>query len=62
MNEGKLIFAEITFQQSENLDADITDGNFVFNVGTTTAPNGKSLTFAIQYTSQGLTTLFGGEA
>jgi len=61
VNEGKLLFGEIEFQESNNPNAEITDGNFVFNVGTTTAPIGKSITFKIQYDAQGLTNLLGGD-
>ena len=62
VNEGKLLFGEIKFVRADNTDAEITDGNFVFDVGTTTTPVGKSITFEVQYNSTGLETLFGGEA
>lgn len=60
-NDGHLLFGNIVFLPSNNPDAETTDGNFVFNVGSTTIPNAKSISFTVQYTAQGLTTLFGGE-
>jgi hypothetical protein len=56
------LFGEVKFVRANNDDSDITDGNFTFDVGTTTTPVGKSITFNIQYTPTGLETLFGGES
>jgi hypothetical protein len=39
----------------------MVEGDFVFDVATTVAPVGKSLTAKVRYTTQGLSTLFGGE-
>lgn len=60
--DGKLLYADITFQESSNSLADMAAGDFVFDVKTTTTPPGKSLTFNIQYTEDGLSVLYGGEA
>ena len=61
VSEGKLLFAEIQFNETSNPLGDIIQGDFVFDVRHTLTPIGKSLTFKIQYTTQGLSTLFGGD-
>lgn len=62
VNDGKLLYAAIRFDAASNPDSDIVDGDFVFDVATTTAPNAKSITFRVQYSGAGLSTLTGGEA
>jgi phage tail sheath protein FI len=62
VNEGKLLYATVDFTETSNTTADLIDGNFTFDVATTTAPNGKSITFNVQYTTEGLSTLKGGAA
>lgn len=59
--DGKLLFAQITFNEASNSVNSIVEGDFVFDVRTTTTPAGKSLSFKLQYTNQGINTLFGGE-
>lgn len=61
VNEGKLLYATIQFSET-NSTGDMVNGDFVFDVATTTTPNAKSLTFRVQYSIAGLATLTGGEA
>ncbi len=60
VNEGKLLYATIQFSET-NTTGDMVDGDFVFDVATTTTPNAKSLTFRVQYSLAGLDTLTGGD-
>ena len=63
VNEGKLLYATIDFNESENSTANVVNGDFVFNVGSTLLPNAKSITFKVNYTAEGLTLITeGGEA
>lgn len=62
VNAGKLLYGTISFENNENSLDDIANGDFVFNVQSTTAPNAKSLTFRSQYTTEGLSSLIGGES
>ena len=59
-NEGKLLYAEIKFVEDNNSVADMVSGDFTFDVATTTTPNAKSITFKLQYTTDGIATLTGG--
>lgn len=59
--QGKLLLGTIAFNEISNPTSDIVEGDFVFDVATTTAPPGKSLTAKITYTTAGLNVLFGGE-
>lgn len=61
VGDGKLLFAEIQFLETSNPVSSIVEGDFIFDIKTTTTPVGKSLTFRLQYTAQGINTLFGGE-
>ena len=58
---GALLYGAISFNEASNPTSDIVEGDFVFDIATTTTPPGKSLTAKIQYTSQGIEALFGGE-
>lgn len=60
--DGKILHGTIAFQEADNPTSSIAEGDFVFDIKTTTTPPGKSLTFNIQYTSDGLSVLFGGDA
>ncbi len=62
ISDGRLMFAEINFNETSNDISSVVEGDFVFDIRTTTTPPGKSLTFRVQYTTQGLNALFGGEA
>jgi uncharacterized protein len=60
--DGKLLSGEIVFNETSNSTSSIVEGDFVFDIKTTTTPVAKSLTFKLQYTTAGLTTIFGGES
>lgn len=60
--DGKMLYGQITFNETSNPTSSIVEGDFVFDVQTTTTPVAKSLTFKVQYTSAGISTLFGGDA
>lgn len=59
--QGKLLHATIGFEETSNPISDVVEGDFVFDLATTTTPPGKSLTAKITYTSRGIDVLFGGE-
>lgn len=61
MADGKILFGKIYFNALSNPTPEMLEGNFVFDIQTTTTPVGKSLVFNVQYTSVGIQTLFGGE-
>lgn len=58
---GALLLGTIEFNETSNPTSDIVEGDFVFDMATTVAPVGKSLTAKVQYTTRGIDTLFGGE-
>lgn len=60
VNEGKLLFATIDFDDEYNTDEDIANGDFTFDIAYTLAPNSKSITFKMRYTNTGLTILTSG--
>jgi phage tail sheath protein FI len=62
VSDGRMLFAEINFNETSNPVSSIVEGDFKFDIRTTTTPPGKSLTFVVQYTTQGLNSLFGGES
>lgn len=62
VSDGRMLFAEIQFNESSNPVSSIVEGDFKFDIRTTTTPPGKSLIFAVQYTTQGISALFGGES
>ena len=61
MAQGKILHGLIGFEEASNPTSDTIEGDFVFDIATTTTPPGKSLTAKICYTSKGLNVLFGGE-
>lgn len=61
VSDGRMLFAEIKFNESSNPVSSIVEGDFEFDIRTTTTPPGKSLTFKIQYTTEGLNSITGGE-
>ena len=60
VNEGKLLYATILFNEDENSTANMVNGDFVFSVKPTYTPNAKSITFKTCYTAEGLSALTGG--
>jgi hypothetical protein len=61
VNRGALLYGKIEFTESSNPVSDIVEGDFDFDIATTTTPPGKSITAKLQYTTQGIDVLFGGE-
>ena len=61
MAQGKILHGLVGFEETSNSTSDMIEGDFVFDIETTTTPPGKSLTAKICYTSKGLNVLFGGE-
>ena len=61
VSEGKLLFGSISFRSSNNTVSDLMQGNFVFDTLTTATIPAKSLTQRVQYTSQGIQDMIGGE-
>lgn len=60
--QGALLGATIDFLETSNRLSDMVEGDFVFDIETTTTPPGKSLTAKIRYSTSGISTLFGGES
>lgn len=61
VTRGALLYGKVEFTETSNPTSDIVEGDFDFDISTTTTPPGKSLTAKLQYTTKGITTLFGGE-
>ena len=61
VNAGQLLYATVAFNSDENDTNSMVSGDFVFDVQDTYTPNAKSLTFRAQYTTEGLSSLTGGE-
>ncbi len=59
--DGHFLHGKISFVETSNPISSIVEGNFIFDVATTTTPVAKSLTFVVQYTKAGIATIFGGE-
>lgn len=57
VNDGMLLYATISFNNESNSDADIANGDFVFDMQVTYNVIAKSITFKLQYTSAGLVAL-----
>ena len=56
---GRLLYGRIEFIETSNPISDIVQGNFIFDSSITTTPIGKSLIVQLQYTAEGLNTLYG---
>lgn len=61
VSDGYMLYGEISFNETSNPTSSIVEGNFTFDTRATTTPVSKSLTFVVQYTTEGIKTLFGGE-
>ena len=60
--KGSLLSGAIQFDQAVNPTSDMVEGNFRFDILATTAPQAKSITGWVAYTSEGLSVLWGGGA
>lgn len=61
VNAGKLLYAKVSFNETDNRNSSMATGDFVFSVADTFTPTAKSLTFIDHYTADGLAALTGGE-
>lgn len=61
INKGALLYGKIQFNESSNPVSDVVEGDFNFDIATTVTPPGKSISATLQYTTAGITALFGGE-
>ena len=61
VNSGYLLKGECYFDEGNNATAELADGNLVLDVLHTETPNGKSISFKLQYDVSGLETLYGSE-
>jgi phage tail sheath protein FI len=61
ISDGKMLYGNIAFNETSNPLSSVVEGDFVFDTQVTTTPTAKSLTFSVQYTTQGINTLFGGD-
>ncbi len=59
-NQGMILYGRIEFRADENSTTEMVSGDFAFNVQQTNTPNAKSLTFYVEYVTDGLSTLTGG--
>lgn len=59
--DGKLLYGKVDFITTSNPISDLIQGDFTFDTNVTNTPPGKSLTNRIQYTSQGISALIGGD-
>lgn len=61
INKGALLYGKIQFNETSNQLSDIVEGDFNFDIATTVTPPGKSVSVKLQYTTQGIEVLFGGD-
>lgn len=61
VNSGYLLKGECYFDDSDNATAELTDGNLVLDILHTEVPNGKSISFKLQYDVNGLNALYATE-
>lgn len=61
VNSGYLLKGECYFDDGDNATGELADGNLVLDVLHTEVPNGKSVTFQLQYDVSGLDTLYAVE-
>lgn len=60
VNEGKLLYAKVRFDDSINTVETLEKGDIVFNIDVTYTVNAKSMTFRLQYTRNGIVNLLAG--
>ena len=58
VNSGYLLKGDCYFDEGNNVTAELADGNLVLDVLHTQTPNGKSISFKLQYDVSGLETLY----
>ena len=58
VKNGYLLYGNCYFDSANNTAAELSDGDLKLNIQYTNTPNGKSVTFILQYTPKGLEMLF----
>ena len=58
VNSGYLLKGDCYFDEGNNVTAELADGNLVLDVLHTETPNGKSISFKLQYDVSGLESLY----
>lgn len=61
VKNGYLLVGECYFTADNNPTATLAEGDITLNIQYTSVPNGKSITFAIQYTTEGLNNIIAEE-
>lgn len=61
VNRGYLLKGDCKFDDGDNTTAELADGNLVLDVVHTETPNGKAITFQMQYDVNGLENLYAAE-
>lgn len=59
--DGRILGGSIRFDESSNPESDMVTGDFVFDVKVSPGIPAKSITGRVRCTTEGLTTLFGGD-
>lgn len=62
VKNGYLLHGECYFSADNNPTAEIAEGDITLDVQYTSTPNGKSITFAVQYTTEGLNNIISEES
>lgn len=60
VNEGKLLYAEVSFDEASNTIEQLENGDLTFDIKVTYGIITKSITFRLQYTRAGIITLLSG--
>lgn len=61
VKKGYLLKGECYFSADNNPTAELAEGDITLDVQYTSTPNGKSITFAVQYTTEGLNNIISEE-
>lgn len=61
VNRGYLLKGECKFDGDDNVSAELADGNLMLDIVHTETPNGKAVTFQMQYDVNGLDALYEAE-
>ncbi len=61
IEDGALLLGKVEFDEADNPQSDLVEGNFVFETETTNPVPGKALTTKVRWTADGLNSQFGGD-
>ena len=59
IQDGALMMASVKFEEADNPQSDLVQGNFIFSTEFTNPVPGKSLSNKVRWTSDGLNSLIG---